>query len=77
MARDAEGEGNTAVSDAKVEVYRLKSEADEAIERHRRRGLPNILVMGSLELIEGATDADQGWLVVATDADVLAAGSSS
>ena len=64
------------MSDAKIEVYRLKSKADEAIERYKQRGFPNILVVGALELIEGATDDDQGWLVLATHADVLSAGSS-
>lgn len=61
--------------DAKIEVFGLKREADIAVDEYKRLGFPNILVMGPLDLIEGAEMGGEGWLVLVTHAEVLATGS--
>lgn len=62
------------MNDAKVEVYKLRRDADLAVATYKQLGFPNILVLGPLDLIEGAAMGSSGWLVLATHANVMTAG---
>lgn len=61
--------------DAKIEVHPLRRDAELAVEQYKQMGFPNILVIGPLDLIEGATTGEEGWLVLVTHAEVMTTGS--
>lgn len=60
-----------------IEVFSLQRDAALAIDQYKSQGFPNIVVMGPLDLIEGTSGADKGWLVLATNAEITATGSGN